>query len=101
MTVQNHPQPRYLEAAAFCVFLVVALGAQALVQQPGWARRAGWCAIAIAVWATAANAAKTVRYATHPEYTWVNAAMQLTQYIDAHPNGKRLLVSERGRDHPD
>jgi hypothetical protein len=26
----------------------------------------------------------------------VNAAQRLTQYIDAHPNGKRLLVSISG-----
>jgi hypothetical protein len=26
----------------------------------------------------------------------VNAAQRLTQYIDAHPNGKRLLVSVSG-----
>jgi hypothetical protein len=32
----------------------------------------------------------------HPQYTFVNAAEQLTQYIDAHPNGKRLLVSISG-----
>jgi hypothetical protein len=39
---------------------------------------------------------KTIGYATHPQYTLVNAATQLTQYIDAHPNGKRLMVSTSG-----
>lgn len=37
-----------------------------------------------------------MRYATHPEYTWVNAATGLTHYIDTHPNGKRLMVSTSG-----
>ena len=32
----------------------------------------------------------------HPEYTFVNAAERLTNYIDTHPNGNRLLVSISG-----
>jgi len=98
MTVQNHPQPRYILAASFLIFCVVALGANALVAQGGWSRRAGWCVVAVAACATAVHAAKTIEYATHPEYTWVNAAAQLAQYIDAHPNGKRELVSVSGDD---
>jgi hypothetical protein len=98
MTVQNHPQPRYILAASFLIFCVVALGANALVAQRGWARRAGWFVVAVAGGATAVHAAKTIEYATHPEYTWVNAAEQLTQYIDTHPNGKRELVSVSGDD---
>jgi hypothetical protein len=42
------------------------------------------------------NGEWTLAYATHPEYTFVNAAERLTQYIDTHPNGKRLLVSVSG-----
>jgi hypothetical protein len=98
MTVQDHPQPRYILAASFLIFCVVALGANALVAQGGWARRAGWCAVAVACGATVVHAAKTIEYATHPEYTWVNAAEKLTQYIDTHPNGKRELVSVSGDD---
>jgi hypothetical protein len=98
MTVQDHPQPRYILAASFLIFCVVALGANALVEQGGWERRAGWCVITLAGCATVVHAAKTIEYATHPEYTWVNAAEQLTQYIDAHPNGKRELVSVSGDD---
>jgi hypothetical protein len=96
MTVQNHPQPRYILAASFLIFCVVALGANALVAQGGWSRRAGWCLIAIAACATAVHGAKTIEYATHPEYTWVDAAEKLTQYIDTHPNGKRQLVAVSG-----
>jgi len=98
MTVQDHPQPRYILAASFLIFCVVALGANALVEQGGWARKAGWCVIALAGCATVVHAAKTIEYATHPEYTWVNAAARLTQYIDTHPNGKRELVSVSGDD---
>jgi hypothetical protein len=42
------------------------------------------------------NGASTLSFAAHPEYTFVNAARQLTDYIDQHPNGSRLLVSISG-----
>ncbi len=98
MTVQDHPQPRYILAASFLIFCVVALGANALLAQGGWTRRAGWCVVVVAACTSVVNAAKTIEYATHPEYTWVNAAAELTQYIDTHPNGKRELVSVSGDD---
>jgi hypothetical protein len=53
----------------------------------------GQGAVALAVIAAGVHGAQTFSYFEHPEYTFVNAATQLTQYIDAHPNGKRLLVS--------
>ena len=96
MTVQDHPQPRYFAVPAFFVFFVVALGAAALVEQAGWERRLGWAVVAAAMTAAGVHGAKMIGYATHAEYTFVNAAMQLTQYIDAHPNGRRLLVSVSG-----
>lgn len=98
MTMQDHPQPRYILAASFLIFCVVALGANALVAQGRWTRRAGWCVVAVAVCASVVHGAKTIEYATHPEYTWVSAAEKLTQYIDTHPNGKRELVSVSGDD---
>jgi hypothetical protein len=39
---------------------------------------------------------RTLKYALHPSYTFVNAAQQLTAYIDAHPNGNRQLMSVSG-----
>jgi hypothetical protein len=96
MTVQNHPQPRYFTVPAFFVCIVVALGAGALVEQAGWERRLGWIAIAAAATAAGFHGWRTIEYATHPEYTFVNAATQLTQYIDTHPNGKRLMVATSG-----
>jgi hypothetical protein len=96
MTVQNHPQPRYFTVPAFFVCIVVALGAGALVEQAGWARRLGWIAIAAAATAAGVHGATTIQYARHPAYTWVNAAAELTQYIDTHPNGKRLMVATSG-----
>jgi hypothetical protein len=96
MTVQNHPQPRYFAVVAFFSFFVLALGAEALAGQAGRLRRLGWAVIALAALATIFNSVQTLSYATHPEYTFVDAARQLTSYIDAHPNGKRLLVSISG-----
>lgn len=96
MAVQDHPQPRYFTVPAFLVCIVVARGAAALAGQVGWARRLGWIAVAAAATAAGIHGWRTIGYATHPEYTLVNAAAQLTQYIDAHPNGKRLMVSTSG-----
>ena len=56
----------------------------------------GWAVIALAGLAAAFNGFQTLNYATHPEYTFVDAARRLTQYIDSHPNGNRLLVSISG-----
>ena len=42
------------------------------------------------------DGAWTLKYAMHPEYTFANAAVELTNYIDTHPNGKRLLLSISG-----
>jgi hypothetical protein len=96
MTVQNHPQPRYFAVPAFFLFFVVALGAAALIRQAGRTRALGWAVVAAAVAAAGVHGAQTIRYAAHPEYTLVSAATKLTKYIDAHPNGRRLIVSASG-----
>jgi hypothetical protein len=46
--------------------------------------------------ATVVNGTWTLSFATHPEYTFVTAAKDLTDYIDHHPNGNRLLVAISG-----
>jgi hypothetical protein len=56
----------------------------------------GWAVVALAGITAAFNGLQTVNYAAHPEYTFVDAARRLTQYIDAHPNGNRLLLSISG-----
>jgi len=109
MTVQNHPQPRYFAVAAVFCFFMVAEGAEALVMHAIAAKRAGmgsggamWAQVpgvalltAVAV-AACANAAWTLNYAAHPEYSFVNAVRGVTHYMDTHPNGNRLLVSMSG-----
>ncbi len=109
MTYQNHPQPRYFAFVAFFCFFLVAIGAEGLLsadaQRDGdralgrrfSLRWLGGAALVIALAAAAAgNAAWTLSYALHPEYTYVVAAERLTRYIDQHPNGNRLLVSISG-----
>jgi hypothetical protein len=106
MTYQNHPQPRYFALVAYFCFILVAQGAGALLNQrapeheTAMRRRlsqiAGWTVFGLVAVATGMNGASVLNYAAHPEYTFVNAANQLTQYIDAHPNGKRLLMSISG-----
>jgi 4-amino-4-deoxy-L-arabinose transferase-like glycosyltransferase len=96
MTWQNHPQPRYFAVVAVFCFFLIAQGAAALLGGTGPQRQLGWALVAITVSAVAVNAAWTLSYAGHPEYTYVSAARGLTRYIDQHPNGKRILVSISG-----
>jgi hypothetical protein len=101
MTYQDHPQPRYFAVVAFFSFFVVAQGAGALFSQtkPGrelWPHRLGWAVVGLVALAAVSNGLQTLNYATHPEYTFVEAAQRLTQYVDAHPNGNRILVSISG-----
>ncbi len=96
MTYQNHPQPRYYAVIAFFCMFIVAQGASSLLQSSATARRLGQGGASLAVIAVCSNAAWTLSYATHPEYTFADAAWQLTHYIDQHPNGRRLLAAISG-----
>jgi 4-amino-4-deoxy-L-arabinose transferase-like glycosyltransferase len=110
MAFENHPQPRYFAVVAFFSFIIVAQAIGALLtpeiateiapETPSsaipTAKILGWTIASVAALAAAFNAYQTANYAAHPEYTFVEAAQQLTQYIDAHPNGKRLLLSISG-----
>lgn len=104
MTYQNHPQPRYFTVAAVFCFFVIALGSEALLLSSPYgipwrqsrSRIAGWGVIGLSVLAAGLGGARTLRYATHPQYSFLTAAGRLTHYIDTHPNGKRLLVSISG-----
>jgi hypothetical protein len=104
MTIQNHPQPRYFAVVAVFCFILVARGTEAMVSLAAAepfvdfpeAHFAGWIVIGLVGVATVVNCVRTVNYAEHPQYTFVNAAEQLTHYIDTHPNGRRLVVSISG-----
>jgi hypothetical protein len=96
MTYQDHPQPRYFAFVAFFSFFIVAQGAAILYSEKGLPHHLGRAVIVLAIAAAFVNCAWTLSYAAHPEYTFVDAARRLTAYIDAHPNGNRLLVSISG-----
>lgn len=96
MTYQNHPQPRYFALVAVFCFLIVAMAAGKLCEVSGARHLFGWGAVAAAVIAVLLNGVSTAGFAAHPEYTFVNAARELTNYIDQHANGNRLLVSISG-----
>ncbi len=96
MTYQNHPQPRYFALVAVFCFVIIAMTTEAMLAVAGPTRLLGWGSLAVTALAISLNGVQTVNYATHPEYTFVNAARQLTAYIDLHPNGNRLLVSISG-----
>ncbi|HEY1896248.1 MAG TPA: glycosyltransferase family 39 protein, partial [Terracidiphilus sp.] len=121
MTYQNHPQPRYYAVVAFFSFFVVAMGIEALLSavwvsepggqaeaaggsepmpRPAWRRNGvgvlGFALVGAAVVAACLNGEWTAGLAMRPEYTFVPAAWKLTNYIDQHPNGKRLLLSISG-----
>src|SRR3569833_4464537 len=72
------------------------MAAGKLCEQRGLRRNFGSATIALAAIASMVNGASTISFAAHPEYSFVNAARQLTDYIDQHPNGNRLLVSISG-----
>jgi hypothetical protein len=115
MTYQNHPQPRYFTVVALFSFFVLAMGAQALLgamplrvgtrgveDVPGGAKKwmglMGSAVVGVALVAACFNGVGMLIYVTHPEYTFVTAARNVTRYIDEHPNGNRLLVSISGDD---
>ena len=95
MTYQNHPQPRYFAVIAFFAFILISVGV-ASAARSGAAPCFAAIAISVSTVTAAFNAVQTVRYAMHPEYTFVQAAQRLTDYVDAHPNGRRMLLSISG-----
>ena len=104
----NNPQPRYYAPIAWPLCFILALGVADLLRRsrPGVLsttlstilRIACACALATLAAVSVAGAIQIARYLRHPEYTFVNAARSITQYIDAHPERHRLLLSISGDD---
>ncbi len=93
MTIQNHPQARYFAVTVYFFSFLIAQGIEAMLASGGRARAFGWLAAAVVLVAVTANSITTADYALHPTYTYRDAARSLTNYIDQHPNGNRLLLS--------
>jgi 4-amino-4-deoxy-L-arabinose transferase-like glycosyltransferase len=95
----NNMQPRYYEVLAYPLVFAVVLAIQA-IEDAGKARPlVRWLVISASlagVVIATLNLREVVYWNRHPQYTWVTAARQLTDYIDQHPNGNRLLLSISG-----
>ncbi len=104
MTFQNHPQPRYFTVVAVFSFIQLTRGMEVLVSRterglythPKFERVVGWAVLVATVAAVGVNSVRTLKYALHPSYTFVNAAQQLTAFIESHPNGNPQLMSVSG-----
>ena len=101
--LHNNMQPRYYQVVAFPVVFVITLGMAALLSAPRQSRRAqmsirplAFTAVAAAALISALNLREIFYWTRHPEYTWITAARRLTNYIDRHPYGNRLLLSISG-----
>jgi 4-amino-4-deoxy-L-arabinose transferase-like glycosyltransferase len=94
----NNPQPRYYETVIYPLCFVLVLGAADLIDRsrPMLPRLCGGTAIAVMAVVSVAGVARIVSYVRHPEYTLLNAAQGVTQYIDRHPGPNRLLLSISG-----
>jgi 4-amino-4-deoxy-L-arabinose transferase-like glycosyltransferase len=96
MTYQNHPQPRYYVIIAFFSFFIVVRTTAQLIYRQNRARQVGFAILAVVLVTATINSVLTLKYVLHPQYTFVDAANNLTKFIDQHPNGNRLLVSISG-----
>jgi 4-amino-4-deoxy-L-arabinose transferase-like glycosyltransferase len=98
----NNMQPRYYQTLAWPLVFFIALATQALFTKTPSLNRANlvrplaYVTLALAAIVSAVNLREILHWTHHPEYTWINAADQLTHYIDQHPNGNRLLLSISG-----
>jgi 4-amino-4-deoxy-L-arabinose transferase-like glycosyltransferase len=97
---QNHPQPRYYETVIYPVAWLLAIAAGALVAHRRTLplRLAGAAALAAIAAACIAGSLRIAGYVRHPEYTWLDAARGIEQYIDGHPAPNRLVLSISGDD---
>ncbi|HEX4004838.1 MAG TPA: glycosyltransferase family 39 protein [Acidobacteriaceae bacterium] len=96
--MQNNPQPRYYETVIYpVVFLAVLAAADLLARFQSVSLRIAACAPpAVMAALCVAGAIRIAGYVRHPEYTWLNAATQLTRYIDGHPAPNHILLSVSG-----
>jgi len=106
---RNSMQPRYYQVIAYPLVIILVLAADHLIRALHQRKAApssrltrfvpaaaGASLALLMILSTAANLRLIVAWSRHPEYTWLNAANELTRYIDQHPNGNRLLLSISG-----
>ena len=77
---------------------ILTLVTEALINGAGGTRWLGWAVVILIAALASEYGFWTMKYVLHPQYTFVDAAEELTRYVDQHPNGRRILVSESGDD---
>ena len=92
----NSPQPRYYEIVIYPLAFTLALGTASLLNGPRLFRLAGIAAVLTIATVSIDGIFQIADYLRHPEYTWFNAAENLTRFIDQHPSPHRLLLSVSG-----
>lgn len=93
----NNTQPRYYTVIVYPLLFVITAGIAELWRRQSTASRLlGSVAVACTVAALISGSFRIATAARHPQYTFLNAAQALTRYVDAHPNGNRLLLSVSG-----
>jgi hypothetical protein len=92
--LHNNMQPRYYQVVAFPLTILAVLAIQAVIRLRGPRRTVITAAAAVALaFSIFVNTRETIWFAFHPQYTFVDAAENLTRYIDQHPNRNRMLLS--------
>jgi Dolichyl-phosphate-mannose-protein mannosyltransferase len=99
----NNMQPRYYQVIAYPLVFVITLVLATLLRLPrpsvganGLARPLAFAAVAAAAFISAVNFREIIYWTRYPEYTWIDAARRITDYIDRHPYRNRLLLSISG-----
>lgn len=80
------------------IFSIIALVqcTEALLKETAWKNRLALMVPLLILVGACVNGVRTLNYATHPQYSLVNAADDIVRYIDLHPNGKRILLADSG-----
>lgn len=94
--VLHVPELHYFPLLVIFGFIVLLKCTSALVGETGWENRIVLMVLLLILVGACINAVRTLNYASHPQYSFVNTADEITHYIDLHPNGRRLLVADSG-----
>lgn len=92
----NSPQPRYYEIVIYPLAFVLALGTANLFYRTRVFRLGGIAALLTIATVSIDGVFQIADYLRHSEYTWFNAAEDLTHFIDQHPGPNRLLLAVSG-----
>jgi hypothetical protein len=91
---RNYQPAHYYLFAYIPMAIVVTLSVDTLLRiAPPWPRRLLQCAVTVLI---AGGLWKTIQIVRHPQFTLINAAIDLTDYVKRHPSSNPLLLAESG-----